>query len=62
MDRRRSAFPPGPSGIDLAGQPLLGFAKYIAHDISGNLIGGKTLAFGRSKASEMRAPVKNNRH
>jgi hypothetical protein len=25
-------------GIDLAGQPLLGFAKYIAHDITGNLI------------------------
>jgi hypothetical protein len=40
--------------IDLAGEPMLGCAKRVAHDVSENLICKKTLAIGRSKASEMR--------
>src|SRR5262245_61616002 len=45
-------------GIDLAGEPLLGLAKCIAHDVLENLISRKTLAFARSIASEMYATVK----
>jgi hypothetical protein len=51
----------GRVGIDLAGEPVLGCAKCVAHDVSENLMCKKTLAFGRPKASEMRLTRKKNR-
>jgi hypothetical protein len=51
----------GRMGIDLAGEPVLGCAKCVAHDVSENLMCKKTLAFGRPKASEMRLTRKKNR-